>query len=273
MDSADNSPRPKSTPPKPLSMGLISKLRRKAKKQVFEAIDKGWFGLNPLQTHVVVCGFPRSGSTLLLLIIETCVSHVKTFGQERPALGWHVQNEIRNHPFLVSKKPDDVLRADEIRDFYSTRKANVQFVLTMRDPRAVLTSFHARFGEGNYYVSPERWRNTYKHFQQVSESEDSVTIKYEDLIINPSSVQTRLTDLVGWNVHLPFEQFHTHASAEFKGKALNKLRPLDKSTVDKWRQDKHRDRIRTLLKEMPELPDILMETEYEADKNWIAQYE
>ena len=67
---------------------------------MFEAIDKGWFGLNPLQTHVVVCGFPRSGSTPLLLIIETCVSKVKTFGQERPALGWHVQNEFRNHPFF-----------------------------------------------------------------------------------------------------------------------------------------------------------------------------
>ena len=154
----------------------------------------------------------------------------------------------------------------------STRKANVQFVLTMRDPRAVLTSFHARFGEGHYYVSPERWQNTYEHFKYAAQFDDAIVMKYEELINNPASIQTRLTNLVGWHVHLPFDQFHDHASSKFKGQALNKLRPLDKTTIDKWKQNKHQDRIRTLLKEIPQLPDILIETEYEMDKNWTNDY-
>ena len=253
-----NTSKQSSTPKQPnqgsSSKGVIAKLRSKAKKQVIEAIDNGWFGLKPLQTHVVVCGFPRSGSTLLLLIIETCVADVKTFGQERPALGWHVQNELRNNPYLVSKKPDDVLRTDEIREFYSSRKANVQFVLTMRDPRAVLTSFHARFGEGSYYVSPERWRNTYKHFQSASHHDDTIIIKYEDLITNPGEVQSRLTDLVGWKVHLPFDQFHAQASSEFKGQALNTLRPLDKSTIEKWRHENTELEFVTYLKKYLSCP-------------------
>ena len=39
-------------------------IRGKIKKKVLEAVDKRWFGLNPLQVHIVVCGFPRSGSPL-----------------------------------------------------------------------------------------------------------------------------------------------------------------------------------------------------------------
>ena len=265
MDNQKESLVPNGMDLDPPAKGIIKGMKRKARKKVFEAIDKGWFGLTPLHTHVVVCGFPRSGSTLLLLIIESCIANVKTFGQERPAMGWHVQNELRNHPFLVSKKPDDILRIPELREFYSERKAKLQLVLTLRDPRAVLTSFHNRV-KNDYYVSPERWCNTFNHFKMVSGSEDSVTIRYEDLINDPGSIQNQLSQLVGWDVKLPFEDFHSQASEKFKGEALNNLRPLDKSTLEKWRQPKHRDRIRTLLKEIPKLPEILIELSYEQNK-------
>ena len=71
---------------------------------------------------------------------------------------------------------------------------------------------------------------------------------------------------------MPFKDFHSNASEKFKGQALNKLRPLDKATLDQWRREKHVDRIRTLLKELPDLPDILVELKYEPDKNWIDEY-
>jgi hypothetical protein len=44
-----------------------------------KTVDAGLPGLTPLQKHVVVCGFPRTGSTLLQLMVEACVEDVLTF--------------------------------------------------------------------------------------------------------------------------------------------------------------------------------------------------
>src|SRR5438045_94468 len=55
---------------------LSWRIHRRIKGLMLKAIDNGWIGLRPLRTHVVVCGFPRSGSTLLQLMIETSVADV-----------------------------------------------------------------------------------------------------------------------------------------------------------------------------------------------------
>ncbi|MBI1923533.1 sulfotransferase domain-containing protein [Candidatus Poribacteria bacterium] len=252
---------------------FLSPVRRRIRRLILATIDKGWLGLKPLQTHVVICGFPRSGSTLLLLIAETCVSDAKTFGQERPALGYHAQNELRNHSLMITKKPDDILQTDEIRAFYASRKAQVRFILTMRDPRDILTSFHPSSSEGHYYVSPERWRKTCEHFRHASQFDDAIVVKFEDLVFQPSIVQQRLTEFIGWRVHTSFDQFHTKASPTFKGEAMHTLRPLDNSTINKWKQERHRPRIQSLLREMPELPERLIEMGYESDTLWTQDYE
>src|SRR4051794_35225986 len=81
------------------SSGMVQPIRRNMKRLILRTIDRGWLGLNPLVRHIVICGFPRSGSTLMLLIAETCVADAKTFGgQERKALGYDVQHAFRNHP-------------------------------------------------------------------------------------------------------------------------------------------------------------------------------
>ena len=54
--------------------------------------------------------------------------------------------------------------------------------------------------------------------------------------------------------------------------ALNGVRGLDARTLDKWAGDEHRERIRSLLREMPELPDRLIEMGYEANANWMLRY-
>ena len=251
---------------------LMSPIRRSLKRLYFTSVDNGWFGLTPLKTHVVVCGFPRSGSTLLLLMIETCVANIKVYGQERFAMGYHAMNEFRNHSILVTKKPNDIFNVERIREYYDQQKADVRFILTIRDPRAILTSFHARIGKENYYVSPERWRKTYKSIKYASQGEDSLILRFEDLISRPLEIQSHLTKLIGWKVQVPFDQFHTKASSDFKGDALNDLRPLDKKTIQKWRDEEHKERIKMLLKEMPDLPERIIEMGYEKDESWTSDY-
>ena len=69
-----------------------------------------------------------------------------------------------------------------------------------------------------------------------------------------------------------FDQFHAAVPEHFDTRALNGVRPLDKSSLTKWRTPKHRDRLHQLLSEIPELPDRLIEMGYEADTDWTREY-
>jgi hypothetical protein len=204
------------------------------------------------------------------LQVETCVSDVRAFGTEVPALA-AAQSELRNHSYMVTKNPLDVFLTDEIRAFYAVRRADVRFVLTVRDPRSILTSVHGN-RPGDYYVRPCEWPAYYEHVRYAQQFDDVVTVEYEDLICHSAEVQRRLTDLIGWHVHLPFDQFHTAASPQFDSGALNGLRPLDSTRVASWSQEKHRDRICQVLRELPELPEYLIETGYESDTRWVRDY-
>ncbi len=264
----------------PPRKGIFSPVRRGIKRTIFAAVDGGWFGLRPLKTHVVICGFTRSGSSLLLLMAETCVSDVRTFGLEVSALA-AAQHALRNHSYMVTKDPGDVFFLDEIRAFYAARRADVRFILTVRDPRAVLTSVHQGHKTdrpGGYYEFPSQWEAYYEHVRYAQQFGDVVTVEYEDLIQHPAEIQRRLTEFVGWHVHLPFDQFHTKASPEFHGgvntnlSPLNGLRPLDPTRLEAWRQEKHRDRIRQILREIPEMPEYLIEMGYESDTSWVRDY-
>jgi hypothetical protein len=253
--------------------GFFSFLRHGVKRLVNATVDKGWFGLHPLRTHVVLCGFQRSGSTLLQLIVETCVSDIRTFGTEywAPAA---VHYAFRNHPFMVTKAPQDIFCVDEVRAFYASRAVDPKFVVTIRDPRSVLTSVHVIPSQSpdGYFVEPKRWLAYYQHVRYAQQFGDVQTVEYNDLIARPADIQARLTEFIGWRVHLPFEQFHSEASPRFDQRGLNGLRPLESSRVDAWRQECHRERICRILRELPDLPEYLIEMGYESDTSWARNY-
>src|SRR5258708_28051301 len=68
-------------------------LRRSLRKALWRWQDSGWLGASRLDQHLVICGFPRSGSTLLHLMIHNCVEGLQAFPDEEPALwtAWHVR--------------------------------------------------------------------------------------------------------------------------------------------------------------------------------------
>jgi hypothetical protein len=176
---------------------------------------------------------------------------------------------------MFTKDPDDVFYLDEIRAFYATRRADVRFILNVRDQRAVLTSIH----HGNrtsqpdgYWLDPARWTSYHEHVRYAQQFDDVLTVEYQDVVSNPGAVQRRLTEFIGWDVHLPFDQYHTAAPPNFDQRALNGLRPLDPTRLDAWRQDKHQARIRRLLREIPRLPEYLIEMGYEPDSGWVEDY-
>jgi hypothetical protein len=252
--------------------GIIRSVRRGIRKSLYAAFERGWLGLRPLRTHVVICGFPRSGSTLLQLQIETCVTDARTFGTEM-SVAW-LQSPLSNHSYLITKAPWDLFYLDEIRKLYAERRADVRFIVTVRDPRAVLTSVHATItgGPDGYFLNPPNWLTYYEHVRYAQRFDDVLTVEYQDMVCNPAEVQRRLTEFVGWHVHLPFDQYLTAIPPNFKQVNLNGLRPLDPTRLDAWRQGKHRERIRRVLREVTDLPEYLVEMGYESDTSWVRDY-
>jgi hypothetical protein len=263
-------------PPKPPFLNVredaprvLTPLRRQLREAFIRATDRGWFGLTPLDTHVVVCGFPRSGTTLLQLMLETSMPGALAFGRERSGLGLARYTWPGRHRILLSKKPNDIFWVNEIRDYYRGRQTKVRFVLSLRDPRAVLTSFFV--DKPGYCVSAEKWRAVYDHIQYQRQFADVTVVEYRDLVERPEHVRQSLASFIGCQIQ-DFGAFHASVPGNFDTRALNGVRPLDRSALDKWRSPKHRDRLRQILIELPELPERLIEMGYEKDTTWTRDY-
>lgn len=232
--------------------------------------DAGWLPAVKQKQHVVICGFPRSGTTLCQLMIEACVSGIKVFGRERRALEV-ARFGRRTHAEVVTKRPKDVYLIPEIREFYAAHSANVRFILMHRDPRAVLTSVH--FSEpSRYFVSVSNWRHIFAHWKWARQLPDLLSVSYEDLVAHPENMESQITRLTGWKTDRPFRSFHKNVPNHFDGRALNGLRELDPLNLERWRFPEHRERVRTLLQDMPELPEVLIELGYERDYSWTYEY-
>jgi hypothetical protein len=244
--------------------------RRSFSSLVIHAIDSGWTTRRPLATHVVVCGFPRAGSTLLSLMLQTAYPSTKGFLKERTALRTAYLT-ARSHRLLVSKRPDDIFFLEQIRRIYRFRQAKVRFLLTMRDPRSVLTSVHAARRE-HYYVSPERWRATLDRLAANTTADDCLVVKFESLVSDTSSVQAAVSRFLGETPSVDFDSFAEHVPVGFKKTALNGVRALDEGAREKWRDARHRQRIRFVLEQIPELPEVLIAHGYEVDRKWIEAY-
>ena len=265
------------SPPKPAFLKervdpprALTPLRRRIRAAYVRAVDRRWFGLVPIQSHVVICGFPRSGTTLLQAMLETSAVGAKAFGRERSALTVARYTWPGRFPVLISKKPDDIFRLDEVRAYYRGLNTNVRFVVSLRDPRAVLTSIFV--SKPGYCVPPEKWRAVYEHIQYQRLYPDVMMVEYRDLIERPQEVQDGLAKFIGCEIRQRFDQFHTAVPTHFDTRALNGVRPLDRASFDKWRAPKHHARIERILREIPELPQRLVEMGYESDTAWTREY-
>jgi hypothetical protein len=249
---------------------VLAPLRRGIRNACIHAADRGWFGLAPLDTHLVICGFPRSGTTLLQLMLETSIPSALAFGRERSGLGVARYTWPGRHEILVSKKPNDIFWVDDIRSYYHGRRPKVRFLISQRDPRAVLTSFFV--DKPGYCVSPDKWRAVYDHVLYQQQYPDVMVVDYRDVVDRPEAVRARVGEFLGREITASFDRFHTAVPPRFDTRALNGVRPLDRTAHDKWRHERHFDRIRHLLHEMPELPERVIEMGHETDRNWTHDY-
>lgn len=263
-------------------MSGFKRVRRRLIARACRVADTGWFGLTRLRQHVLVCGFPASGTTLLQLMLENGMPHARRFGRE--VGGWRAATYCwRNHPVVISKVPHDIFRLDPLRNFYDGRAAELRVILTLRDPRDLLTARRTRdalaragdranTGRVDYCLAVDQWRRYQQAFARHRDDRDTLVVRYEDLVADTAGQQARVERFVGQPMATRFADFLTVDRPDFDQRTLCGLRPVDRSHVARWAAPEHRDRLAAVLQDAPELPDVLVRLGYEPDDRWAAAY-
>jgi hypothetical protein len=261
------------------------RLRRRVMASVYRLPDTGLFGLTPLESHLLICGFPAAGTTLLQLMLENGLPQARRFGRE--VGGWRAATYAwRNHPVVISKVPHDLFRLAPLRDFYRTRRADLRVLLMLRDPRDLLTARRPRTGIGaggcgrhadqagvdDYCLTPEQWRRYWVAFRQNQTQADAMVVRYEDLVTDLTGEQGRVERFVGHQMAVPFADCMTVDRPDFDAVTLRGRRPVERSRIARWRRPEHAARLAQVLRYLPELPAAVVDLGYASDVGWAEPF-
>ena len=249
------------------------------------------------RTHILMTGYPRTGSSLLYNMLAACLADFEFDAGEVRATQtlWRWANRVSKRPFDLFDL-DDIVRAN-------TLGKRLIVLLTVRDLRDIVTSVHSHMPDDyligyescyhvdgtypNYSVrsSDRGLRDFYQAFERCRARSDveTATVRYEDLIADPGSVQQRLAEQLGLRFTLPFEEYHQRPerhAIRFEGSRrplapeLVKFHdPVSRDYVGRWASAEHRARIEQQFGTHPELLEMLRTHGYEKDDAWFAPYE
>jgi len=228
------------------------------------------FGFKQRKQHIVICGFPRAGSSLLQLMIENCLPNCQAFGREVSALD-AASAPFSSHSIMLSKRPNDIFQIADIKKYYEKLDTNVQFLVTIRDARDVLVSKHQ--GVDGYYVDCQRWKKIANQIDSMRDDEAALVIKFEDLVRSTGDVQKRIVQFTRIEFKGEFERFFEEEQRQCDVmRAINGLRPPDPAAIGKWRSDDHLNRMKLITDEIRNLGQWLVKWEYESDDKWQSAY-
>lgn len=165
-----------------------------------------------------------------------------------------------------SKQPNDIKQLRHIFD-----PDEELFIIYMgRDPRAVITSKHKESPE-QYFCNYRVWSECDRASQRYSGHPRFLQLRYEDLVDRPDSLQDRIKEQFNFlDYQHPFSEYQKFAApSEASSRAMNGLREVNKSSLNKWRE--HLPHLAMQYQLHPGLADDLIRLGYEPDKNWIAE--
>ena len=131
---------------------------------------------------------------------------------------------------------------------YDIQRGRVGLINIVRDPRDALTSTHANEKERAYYLEPGRWMASVdageRLFQALPDHERKLTIRYEDVVMKPDSVQKVVERTMGLRLRRSLASWANLAD-NLAGlgqpvgmeKALHAVRNFDPSSVGRWKAD------------------------------------
>ena len=206
--------------------------------------------------HIVGCS--RSGTTMLhdaRAAFQNAVLHdEETAPSSYPGLkeAWSLYCEGARVPgprFLVTKRVWGWFKPEALEELARyVRRYDVCLVNIVRDPRDVLTSRH-KWHRDRYYVEPEFWQASMQAtrwlLDELADHRLKLTVRFEDLILAPDTLQQQLCALVPLRLRdnvasLGALKDNLESSRQHEGNMvdyLNDLRNFDPEAIGRWRND------------------------------------
>ncbi len=215
--------------------------------------------------HVVGC--PRSGTTLMMELLWMSYS-----------LGGRCDHELSlfDEPLIpidlyLTKKPSDSYRLEQLL----RADADLYVVAMQRDPRAVISSRHARRPD-EYYCDFARWQLHQDAIDALRGHPRFVAVKFEALLANPDleqqALESRLACLADNDGSIRRGRFSEYPHGEqvtaAARQALNGVRPFDTTRLTSWQA--HLPRVKQQLLLYPVLQSYLTRLGYCDDITWQA---
>jgi len=241
------------------------------------------------QQQLVVCGYPRSGTSLLYNMLASTLRGRFTFTEFENYFIHH----IHKLGSIATKSPLDILHIKFIDDLNIHDKKLIILVM-IRDIREVITSRHPIFPD-NYFIGHDfsywpqdskfdKWKYDAPGVMQISNEirdaskrDDVLLIKYEDLTSAPDMIQNTIEQRYGLKFSGVFSKYDKKSKSlpyRYSGKyeARDPSLVLEGGGVIKrekrWMNPEHRARIVDQFEKCPELFDLLVEYGYENDSSW-----
>lgn len=242
-----------------------------------------------LETQIVICGIPRSGTSLLFNIISGITIDINPYTNENL-----ISNEVSYRKLLhrkgsyISKMPSDIFEIKSITKVNARKKKILVFVC-VRDPRDVMVSKHQLIKDRYYMQLDTRWSPTKKvkiknginqFYDAVLELKDSKTksinfqiIRYEDLtqgsnvidkfLAENGVITTMKADEYSRSDRLPYRSGDGITSGEECSGILKRKRNWSSSEEDMTH-------VLNLFAQNGHLHDYLKEFDYEENQEWIV---
>lgn len=216
--------------------------------------------------HIVVAGYPRSGTSLLYSMMLSSVKDYKFFEQEVSA-----KDVVKYNLLMVSKCPNDTKDAVYLHD------KGCGFIFCVRDPRDVICS---KISNGKFKLDGNKGiiRREGKELQNEGLIErhnwlkkamqfPHYLCKYEELIKNTEKIQQEIGNYFRLDYTGRFKDFYkADIPNKFKIR-MHGVRPVDTNSIGQWKCNK--ERISKKFKECPRLFDLVVELGYEKNNNWL----
>jgi hypothetical protein len=222
---------------------------------VFEGVGRGVTGF---RIHIVGCA-PRAGTTLLKELVSGSF--------ETSSLAPHEVSVLvrprRLRGVCVSKHPHEVVPAGRLLRV----DPRLWVIYCLRDPRDVVCSRHPN-DPSQYVVGFEIW-SRYDTVARRTSHPRFMTVKYEDLVMDPDSVQTFLSAAMPFLVprRLFSETLSFAQTSEASRRAMHNAHRIHQGSVGVWRQNL--PRIREQLERFPEMKHELIARGYETGHEWV----
>ncbi|MBU0711739.1 sulfotransferase [bacterium] len=219
--------------------------------KVGRSIEKKQFS----DTPIIIGACPRSGTTLLLSILD---AHPNIYGiqnQTYAFAGWNDNSQANRldrlyREFIFNKIPENKKRwcektpknikfFDKILALYGE---NVKLIHVVRDGRDVVTSKHPKHSPDQYWVSVRRWINDVNLGLTFADKPNVYTIKYEDIINNYDVEIQKLLSFLGEDMVPEVRDWFNHTTVKKSIHWANPVQKLHSKAIGKWLKPEHRRR-------------------------------